>query len=66
MLSLLHIVQSLSEAHTASCKLGDWGGGLSPEVNRRGHKPEHSPAISAEVKKTCVQPFPHKSLWPNA
>jgi hypothetical protein len=42
--SLLHRVQTGSEAHSASYKMGT--GGFSPVVKRPGHEANHSPLSS--------------------
>jgi hypothetical protein len=47
--SLHHRVQISSGAHPASYSMG----ALSLEVKRLGHKAEHSPPPSAEVKNVC-------------
>jgi hypothetical protein len=53
--SLLHVVQTGSEAHPASYPMGIGGVGvLSPGVKRKGREADHSPPTSAEVKKTWV------------
>jgi hypothetical protein len=50
--SLLHVVQTGSEAHPASCPMST--GGSIPGVKRQGREADHSPPASAEVKKTWV------------
>jgi hypothetical protein len=47
--SLLHIVQTGSEVHPTSYKMGS--GGSFPGVKRQGREADHSPSTSAEVKK---------------
>jgi hypothetical protein len=42
-------------------------GDLLPGVKRLGHKADHSPPTSAEVKKRgSIQPLPHMSSWCSA
>jgi hypothetical protein len=48
----LHVVQTGSEAHLASCPTGT--GVLSPGVKRQGREADHSPPASAEVKKMWI------------
>jgi hypothetical protein len=47
--SLLHIVQTGSEVHPASYKMGTGGSFLG--VKRQGCEADHSPQTSAKVKK---------------
>jgi hypothetical protein len=48
--SLLHIVQTGSEAHPVAYPLGT--GGSSPELQRPEREADHSPPTSAEVKNS--------------
>jgi hypothetical protein len=50
--SLLHIVQTGSEVHPTSYKMGT---GVSfPGIKRQGREADHSPPTSAEVKKMWI------------
>jgi hypothetical protein len=49
---LLHVVQTGSVAHPASCKIGK--GALSQGVKRPGREADHSSPTSAEVKKMWI------------
>jgi hypothetical protein len=50
--SLLHVIQTGSEAHPASYQMGT--GGSFPWEKRPGREADHSPPTSAEVKKTLI------------
>jgi hypothetical protein len=41
-LTLLHIVQTGSEAHPTSYQMGTGGRGFSPGLKRQGHEADHS------------------------
>jgi hypothetical protein len=45
---LLHNIQTISGAHSASCTVGTKV--ASPEVKWQGHEVDHSPPANAEVK----------------
>jgi hypothetical protein len=51
--SLLHIVQTDSGVHPASYPMGT-GGILPQEVKQPGREADHSPPVSAKVKKMCI------------
>jgi hypothetical protein len=51
-LSHLHIVQTGSEVHPTSYKMGT--GGSFSGVKRQGREADHSPPTSAEVKKMWI------------
>jgi hypothetical protein len=57
--SLLHSVQTDSEAHPASCPMGT--GDLSPGVKRQWREADHSPPSSAEVRN--VEVYLHFSIY---
>jgi hypothetical protein len=50
--SLLHVVQTGSEAHPASYPMGT--GTLYPGEKRQGREAYHSPPTSVKVKITCI------------
>jgi hypothetical protein len=53
------VIQTRSELHPASYKMGTEGEGmLSMEVKRQGHESDHSAPISAEKKKMWIYAFP--------
>jgi hypothetical protein len=64
--SLLHIIQTGSGVHPTSYKMGTGGSFLG--VKRQGREADHSPPISAEVKKMRISIFPppYTSSWCNA
>jgi hypothetical protein len=49
---LQNCIYCFSHAHPTSCPMGT--GALSPAVKRLGRVADHSPPISAEVKKTWI------------
>jgi hypothetical protein len=61
--SILHKMQTVSEAHTAQ-----WvSGAFSPDVKRPGREGDHSSPSRAEVNHGgAVPPFPYMSLWRGA
>jgi hypothetical protein len=62
LLTLLHGVQTDSEAHPAPYPMGT--GGSFPGVQRPGREASHSPPSSAEVKKGGdIPPLPNISSW---
>jgi hypothetical protein len=46
--SILHVIQTASEAHPASYPM------RSLEIKRPGREADHSSPTSGEVKKTCI------------
>jgi hypothetical protein len=50
--NFLHVVQTGSGVHPASCQRGT--GGFSPGVKRPGREGDHSPQTSAEVNKMWI------------
>jgi hypothetical protein len=46
------MVQTGSGVHPTSYKMGT--GGSFPRLKRQGREADHSPPISAEVKKMCI------------
>lgn len=64
-MSLLHIVQTGSEAHRASYPIGT--GALSPGINRQGREAGSLSTSSAEVENGgVIPPLQHPSLWRGA
>jgi hypothetical protein len=60
--SLLHVVQTGSEVHTASYPMGT--GALFPGEKRLGREADHSPPTSAEIKETYVDLYNHSPNTP--
>jgi hypothetical protein len=62
--SLLHSVQTESEAHSASYPMGT--GGSSPGTKRQGREAGHSPSSSEVKNGGAIPPLPHMSSWHSA
>jgi hypothetical protein len=59
--SLLHVFQTGSGAHHASCLMGT--GALSLGIKRPRREANHSPSTNPEVKKTLISTSTRLYLW---